>query len=67
MQRRFTTRTLSTFVLLALLTLGHSQAQALLIDSFETPQSLMASSGTPISSGQVDGLGIIGDERDKGW
>ena len=64
MQRQFTTRTLSTFVLLALLTLGNSQAHALLVDSFETSQSLMAASFMTTDSGSVIGPGIIGDERD---
>ncbi len=64
MQRRFTTGKFSPFVLLALLTLGHSQAQAELIDSSETSQSLMTAFFMTTDSGSVIGPEIIGDDRD---
>ena len=37
---------------------------ALMIDSFETPQALEATSSTPSVSSSVDGTGILGNERD---
>jgi len=54
------------FVVSAVLFVTSDVAKAKLIDSFETGQSLAASSGTPVDSSTVDtaGTDIIGGERD---
>ncbi len=64
MQHQVITNTVKTFVFLLTTTVITGSAHALVIDSFETSQSLMAASFMVTDSGSVIGPGIIGDERD---
>jgi len=56
--------TVKAFVFLLATAIGTSSAQALIVDTFETPQSMMAASFMTSDSSSVTGTGILGDGRD---
>ncbi len=64
MQQRLISSAVNVLVFVVAISISASSAQALIIDTFETPQSLMAASFMTSDSSSVVGADILGDERD---